>query len=84
MFLSRPHGTMDAILWRRIVKSLGIFSGGLEDNPDVDILAPFGTLLFDVPLAEDDIDESLEHPTPLVFESLVRSQSFASSALDRD
>jgi hypothetical protein len=38
----------------------------LAKNPDVDILAPFGTLLFDVPLADDDIDESLEYPTPSV------------------
>ena len=37
----------------------------LHENPDVDILAPFGTLLFDIPLAEDDIDESLEYPCPL-------------------
>ena len=29
----------------------------------VDLLAPFRVLLFDVPLAEDDIDESLEYPT---------------------
>jgi hypothetical protein len=39
---------------------------GLEENPDIDILAPFGTLLFDVPLAEDDIDESLEYLTPSI------------------
>lgn len=38
----------------------------LAENPDVDILAPFGTLLFDVPLADDDIDESLEYLTPSV------------------
>lgn len=36
----------------------------LAENPDVDILARFGILLFDVPLADDDIDESLEYPTP--------------------
>ena len=34
----------------------------LEGTPGVDLLAPFGVLLFDVPLAEDDIDESLEYP----------------------
>lgn len=34
----------------------------LEGTPGVDLLAPFGVLLFDVPLAEDDIDESLECP----------------------
>jgi hypothetical protein len=38
----------------------------LAENPDVDILAPFGALLFDVPLADDDIDESLEYPTPSI------------------
>ena len=36
---------------------------GLEENPDIDILAPFSTLLFNVPLAEDDVDESLEYLT---------------------
>lgn len=38
----------------------------LAENPEVDILAPFGTLLFDVPLTDDDINESLEYPTPSV------------------
>ena len=38
----------------------------LAENPNVDILAPFGTLLFDVPLADDNINESLEYPTPSV------------------
>lgn len=34
------------------------------DNLDgITILSPFGTLLFNVPLADDDIDESLELPT---------------------
>jgi len=34
------------------------------DNLDgVTILSPFGTLLFNVPLADDDVDESLEAPT---------------------
>ena len=33
----------------------------MEGTPGVDLLAPFGVLLFDVPLAEDDIDESLEY-----------------------
>ena len=36
---------------------------GLKENPDIDILTPFGTLLPDVPLAKDDIDESLIFPT---------------------
>jgi hypothetical protein len=43
---------MNTILWE------------LAENPAVNILAPFGTLLFDVPLADDDIDESLEYPSP--------------------
>ena len=34
----------------------------METTTGVDILAPFGVLLFDVPLSEDDIDESLEYP----------------------
>jgi len=34
----------------------------LEGIPGVDLLAPFGVLLFDVSLAEDDTDESLEYP----------------------
>ena len=34
----------------------------LETTPSVDLLPPFGMLLFDVPLAEDDIDESLKYP----------------------
>ncbi|KAF8962782.1 hypothetical protein BDZ97DRAFT_2020851, partial [Flammula alnicola] len=36
----------------------------LENTPNVDMLSPLGVLLFDVPLAEDDIDESLEFPAP--------------------
>jgi len=32
----------------------------LDSLDGIDILSPFGTLLFDVPLADDDIDESLE------------------------
>lgn len=34
----------------------------LDKLDDIDILSPFGTLLFDAPLADDDIDESLEAP----------------------
>jgi hypothetical protein len=45
----------------------------LEKNSEVDILAPFGTLLIDVPLAEDDIDESLEYLGPLSSENLGES-----------
>ena len=30
---------------------------------NIDILSPLGTLLFAIPLADDDIDESLEVPT---------------------
>ena len=32
---------------------------------DIDILSPFGTLLIKAPLADDDIDDSLECPSPL-------------------
>ena len=35
----------------------------LDNSEGVDILSPFGTLLFDVPLADDDVDESLEAPS---------------------
>ncbi|KAF8815932.1 hypothetical protein BYT27DRAFT_7230107 [Phlegmacium glaucopus] len=35
----------------------------LNNSEDIDILSPSGTLLFDTPLAEDDVDESLEVPT---------------------
>jgi len=35
----------------------------LDTLEGVDILSPFGMLLFEVPLADDDIDESLEAPT---------------------
>ena len=35
----------------------------LDSSEGVDILSPFGVLLFEVPLADDDIDESLEAPT---------------------
>ena len=34
----------------------------LDKLDDIDILSPFGALLFDAPLADDDIDESLEAP----------------------
>jgi len=33
---------------------------GLDESDNIDILSPFGALLLDVPLADDDIDESLE------------------------
>ncbi|KAF8159901.1 hypothetical protein B0H34DRAFT_843620 [Crassisporium funariophilum] len=36
----------------------------LDNADNTNILSPFGTLLFNVPLADDDIDESLEVPTP--------------------
>ena len=32
----------------------------LDISEGIDILSPFGTLLFDAPLAEDDVDESLQ------------------------
>ena len=38
----------------------------LDDSEGIDILSPFGTLLFDVPLEEDDIDESLEAPSSTI------------------
>jgi hypothetical protein len=36
----------------------------LDEDENINILAPSGILLFNVPLADDDIDESLEFPSP--------------------
>jgi len=36
----------------------------LNNTDGVNILAPFGTLLVDTPLADDDIDESIDSPPP--------------------
>ncbi|KAF8148808.1 hypothetical protein B0H34DRAFT_679492 [Crassisporium funariophilum] len=36
----------------------------LDNSEDVDMLSPFGILLVDAPLAEDDVDESLEFLPP--------------------
>ena len=38
----------------------------LDNSDSVDILSPFGTLPFDVPLADDDINESLIAPSSVV------------------
>ena len=38
---------------------LGIILSELDKDENINILAPSGTILFDVPLADDDIDESL-------------------------
>jgi hypothetical protein len=66
MFLCKPHGSMDATLWRRIMESLSIYyRNSLKTQMSI-FFAPFGTLVFDVPLADDDIDESLEYATPSV------------------
>lgn len=35
----------------------------LDNSEGIDILSPFGTLLFDVPLADDDIDKNLKAPS---------------------
>lgn len=57
---------------RRIVEdesdALKIILAKLDKDKDVDILAPFGIQLFDAPLADDDIDESVEF---LAFDSPV-------------
>ena len=37
----------------------------LDDLDGTDILSPFSTILVDVPLADDDVDESLEAPGPV-------------------
>jgi hypothetical protein len=37
----------------------------LDNSEGIYILSPFGTLLFDVPLADDDVDESLEAPSSI-------------------
>ena len=52
---------------RRIIEqeceSLNHVLHKLDELDGIDILSPFGTLLVNVPLADDDIDESLEVPT---------------------
>jgi hypothetical protein len=51
----------------------------LEVSEDVNMLSPFGTFLFDTPLAEDDIDESLELPTPVCPSSGLSNEETAES-----
>jgi len=41
----------------------------LEGSGDVDMLSPFGTLLFNTPLNPDDVDESLEDPNHELYSS---------------
>ena len=36
----------------------------LDNSEGIDILSPFGTLLFNIPLADDDVDESLQVEAP--------------------
>jgi hypothetical protein len=55
----------------------------METTPGVDLLAPLGTLSFDVPFAEDDIDKSLEYPVPSTVSSDPSSQS-TNANLDRN
>jgi hypothetical protein len=43
---------------------LGVILSEFDKDENVNILAPSGTILFNVPLADDDIDESLEFPSP--------------------
>lgn len=43
---------------------LGVILSEFDKDENVNILAPSGTILFNVPLADDDIDESLEFPFP--------------------
>jgi len=43
---------------------LGIILSELDKDENINILAPSGTILFNVPLADDDINESLEFPSP--------------------
>ncbi|KAF8884585.1 hypothetical protein CPB84DRAFT_1750390 [Gymnopilus junonius] len=53
--------------WRGNVKDCDFLKSvlaELDKNQDITILAPSGTILFDVPLADDDIDKSLEFPSP--------------------
>ncbi|KAF8159962.1 hypothetical protein B0H34DRAFT_674235 [Crassisporium funariophilum] len=47
----------------QLVSCLSGTTEGLEEHISVDILAPFGTLLFNVPLAEDNINKSLKFPS---------------------
>jgi hypothetical protein len=43
---------------------LGSILSELDKDIDITILAPSGTILFNVPLVDDDIDESLKFPSP--------------------
>ena len=45
-------------------KTLSSVLRELNNTDGVNILAPFGTLLVDTPLADDDIDESIDSPPP--------------------
>ena len=47
----------------------------LDNSEGIDILSPFGTLLFKVPLADDDIDESLEAPTATPLDETAESRA---------
>jgi hypothetical protein len=51
----------------------------LDVSDNVNILSPFGTILFDTPLADDDIDESLEYLAP-AFTSTVDEEITESDA----
>jgi len=51
----------------------------MERTPGVNLLAPLGVLLFNVPFAADDIDESLEYPVP----STIPPSQSTNSNLDR-
>jgi hypothetical protein len=46
----------------------------METTPGVDLLALFGLILFNVPLTEDDIDESLEYPILQIVPSSLASR----------
>ena len=50
----------------------------LDRNDDVDILSPNGTLLFNVPLAEDDVDVSLELESASPLRSTTRNNTSGS------
>jgi hypothetical protein len=45
-------------------KFLGSILSEFNKDKNINILTPSGTILFNVPLADDDIDKSLEFPSP--------------------
>ena len=56
----------------------------METEPNVDLLMPFSVLLFDIPLAEDDINESLENPVISTTSSQLPNPNSSGNPIDND